>query len=230
MDSRIVISFGRNEVLNHFLQSDKTIWTFKWFHNHVFTSSSATLFTMWLVACQHHGTCMTHHFVHSVHSSISHFQTALLDRTWSGWVEDWSYIWHWANRLTQGLLGKDASPWMVPSAATFPNLVHPGRPEPSGGAEHLARVPISTSLQQQNAKCLSHKVQGHWWIITRTVTETRTRSCWCFSGFEFTVTLSSDGVLLPSSHLISSGWKLLHQKSSQPLSLLPRVDAIQLNA
>lgn len=82
--------------------------------------------------------------------------------------EDWASMWHWANRLKQALLGEDT----VLSAAA-PQVALCGC-----GVEDLARVPILTSLQrqQQNAKCLSHTVQGHWRIITRTVTElTRTR-------------------------------------------------------
>lgn len=70
----------------------------------------------------------------------------------------------------------------------------------SRGAEHLTRVPASTALQQINAKCLSQTVQGCWQIITRTVSE----KC---SGFEFVITLFSDWVLLPSSHLTPS-WNL----------------------
>lgn len=196
---------------------------------------------MWLVACRHHGTSAVWLTTScSLRSSIAwivrcpFFHKSPPNCTFGYNVnldtfEAWASIWHWANGLRRGLLGEETSTGTVLSAATFTNL------SPTGGTLWLwSRGPcqsanynlFSTTTTQKNAKCLSHMVQGHWWIITRTVTEiTRTKNCRCFPGFEFAVSLSSDWVLLPScltSSPLELGWKLLHQKSSQSLSLLTR--------
>lgn len=84
--------------------------------------------------------------------------------------EDRASLWHWAKRLKQGLLDKDNSPPLPPPvdlyADTITNLVHADRPPPppralrwhSAAVESntFARVPILTSSEKKNAKCLSH--------------------------------------------------------------------------
>lgn len=116
MDSSIVISFSRNEVLNLFaIWRNHKNFSFTWFlHNlHVFTSSSATLFTMWLLvdimgllSCDSLTSCSLKSnmvwivccpFFHKSPPNCTFGYNWNLDE-----FEDWASLWHWANRLKRG--------------------------------------------------------------------------------------------------------------------------------
>lgn len=123
----------------------------------------------------------------AVHSSISHFQTALLEITLSGRVlRNWaSYLALSKKRLKNRLcLDKDSSPPVdLLTLTQLPTSYTQTGPRPSGGTLQLwSRAPSPEcqnrpllSEKKKKEKCqmpLAHTVQGHWRIITRTVTET----------------------------------------------------------
>lgn len=142
--------------------------------------------------------------------------------------EDWKSIWHWTNRLKRGCLAKEISLWIDLSAATVSTLVHPGRLEPSGGTLQLwsqvtyqsANIRLSSTTKKPNASHTSRDADNL--SIALSLKTTRTRNCWRLSGFGFVIIVSSDWVLLPSSHLIPSGtWMevVAPEKSRQLLIL-----------
>lgn len=146
--------------------------------------------------------------------------------------EDWASRWHCWNRLKQGL-----SRWggRFCVSGQLPTFMTPGRPEPSGGtlrpwsrAPSSQRVPIiDFSLGKKKKKSQMPLARGAGTSLALS------RKHWCFFwlriGRHFVRRLGAPPVLSP--HLLwNCGWKSLHQRSSQSLSLLPGVDAIHLNA
>lgn len=116
------------------------------------------------------------------------------------------------------------------STARVTNLVHPGRPRVLRW--HSVAVEWSTLPECQYQPLFRKKrkkcqmplalISGAGTLTNdHSQKTTRTLNCRCFSGFEFVISLSSDWVLLPSSHLISFGtWMEIVAPEIQPVTQL----------
>lgn len=154
MDSRIDTSFSRNKVLNLF-----AIWqnhiniSMTWFlhHFHVFTSSSAAL-TWTLAALLNSDSPLLFTTSHHLGCVLSILHKSLPNGTFgNAFIRmglGTEYLFGTEQRLQQGLLEKDRSPQTDISCC---HIYHPRAPS-SCGAEHLARVPISTSKKKKKRK------------------------------------------------------------------------------
>lgn len=168
----------------------------------------------------------------AVHSSMSHFPNCTFGNNfYLDEFEDRASLWHWAKRLKQGLLDKDSSPPPPPPpvdlyADTITNLVHPETPHPHPRAlrwhsaavelSTFARVPISTSLQKKKKMPNASHTRGAGTLTNYHSHYHRNRlglvyeNCRClFKALNSpSHSLSSDWVLLPSSHLFSSATRM----------------------
>lgn len=259
MDSRIVISFGRNEVFDLF-----AIW-----RNHRNISLSLSHVVSASPSCIYTKLC---YIVHNVIGGLStfmgllsydsplpallkslfwivcrHFQTALLEITLSGLV---------LRTEASGTERTDSNTaFGLPELPTSFAHPTPHTPPPAGSSPQVAtlrpwsRAPcqsanINLSLgKTKKQKCQMPLARGAG-TLTNDHSRKKRRELETVDGrsggFEFVVTLSSDWVLpsppsplAPAPRPLTSsplelGWKSLHQKSSQSLSLLPGVDAITL--
>lgn len=82
-------------------------------------------------------------------------------------------------------------------------------------------MPISTSLQQKSQMPLAHGARDNDELSLALSRKRELETVDAFQASNFAVTLSSDGVLLPSSHLISSGtWMKIVVPEIQPATQL----------